>query len=600
MKLVTLHIVLLFQCFVVVSQSDLQIQMLNKNIEWLSNPDTSFYVKSAQKWYKSDSSYRYFGPINNKAKFEGYGEVYYNNGVYKGELKNGFRNGIGSYLWNNGTIYEGGWKNGNKSGYGEVYYSNGNSYCGEWIKDEKSGQGEFCWNTGGWLVGTWYKNHVNGYAESYYPNGDIYKGDFSYSKKSGNGEYYWNNGNYYKGQFYNKTPWIYGELVVSNIDSLIKHDTLFINTDSSLVLVKFKDYEDKLAVIKREVNKYKWNYIYTDLEFDHFEAKQIDGKGSEELFIYTHDENWDSDWPHGGTMWEDTDLLIYNIDDMQEMIELDIHYSDATTDRELSDAYFNQNENEEEHPSNFAIKTLNVLVKTTSKLEFKGDTLIVKKKYLSEYSIDTKEKQGEVDREESMEETYYLLENGKYNSIKLDNQFGVNFPLNSNNLENIKKCKVLYNDSITNSFLVALNQTEYGLVKVYDEFLEWNTIEVEDEFLYAEMKSLDDGATNKLIVHTIKYESDSIMPGWKSESSQTSFYVINLDSVYVMTNHAYLFQGIENTNGKIDTSYIKSELRFKRNKIVIDNIQQKNANKWWHNRKQVVFNLENGIFIMEE
>ena len=90
------------------------------------------------------------------------------------------------------------------------------------------------------------------------------------------------------------------------------------------------------------------------------------------------------------------------------------------------------------------------------------------------------------------------------------------------------------------------------------------------------------------------------MPGWKSESSQTSFYVINLDSVYVMTNHAYLFQGIENTNGKIDTSYIKSELRFKRNKIVIDNIQQKNANKWWHNRKQVVFNLENGIFIREE
>ena len=178
MKLVTLHIILLFQCFVVVSQSDLQIQMLNKNIEWLSNPDTSFYVKSAQKWYESDSSYRYFGPINNKAKFEGYGEVYYNNGVYKGELKNGFRNGIGSYLWNNGTIYEGGWKNGNKSGYGEVYYSNGNSYCGEWIKDEKSGQGEFCWNTGGWLVGTWYKNHVNGYAESYYPNGDIYKGDF--------------------------------------------------------------------------------------------------------------------------------------------------------------------------------------------------------------------------------------------------------------------------------------------------------------------------------------------------------------------------------------------------------------------------------------
>ena len=54
--------------------------------------------------------------------------VNYNNGYYVGEMKNGYRDGIGTYYWNDGDKYSGGWKNGEKHGIGKFTYSNGNEY----------------------------------------------------------------------------------------------------------------------------------------------------------------------------------------------------------------------------------------------------------------------------------------------------------------------------------------------------------------------------------------------------------------------------------------------------------------------------------------
>ena len=63
---------------------------------------------------------------------KGNGTIFYDNGKYEGSLKDGSREGKGTYTFNDGSKYEGDWKNGNREGKGIYYYSNGNKYDGEW------------------------------------------------------------------------------------------------------------------------------------------------------------------------------------------------------------------------------------------------------------------------------------------------------------------------------------------------------------------------------------------------------------------------------------------------------------------------------------
>lgn len=56
------------------------------------------------------------------------------NGLYKGTILNGKRNGKGVYKWNEGKYegdsYEGQFKNDKKCGEGIYYYKSGNTYKG--------------------------------------------------------------------------------------------------------------------------------------------------------------------------------------------------------------------------------------------------------------------------------------------------------------------------------------------------------------------------------------------------------------------------------------------------------------------------------------
>lgn len=52
----------------------------------------------------------------------------YDNGYYVGQMKNGKRDGIGTYYWKSGAKYTGGWKNGGKHGVGKYIYSDGDEY----------------------------------------------------------------------------------------------------------------------------------------------------------------------------------------------------------------------------------------------------------------------------------------------------------------------------------------------------------------------------------------------------------------------------------------------------------------------------------------
>ena len=69
--------------------------------------------------------------------------------TYKGEWKNGERNGLGTlYNEHNEVIYKGEWKNDRKHGMGtsnEGYYG---TYIGEWKNGRKDGIGKMCRDDG--------------------------------------------------------------------------------------------------------------------------------------------------------------------------------------------------------------------------------------------------------------------------------------------------------------------------------------------------------------------------------------------------------------------------------------------------------------------
>lgn len=68
-------------------------------------------------------------------KYQTYDE--FSNGYYRGEEKNGMRNGIGTYVWNSGSSYTGGWLDNEKHGIGKITYENGDYYWGVWEKGKE-------------------------------------------------------------------------------------------------------------------------------------------------------------------------------------------------------------------------------------------------------------------------------------------------------------------------------------------------------------------------------------------------------------------------------------------------------------------------------
>lgn len=66
----------------------------------------------------------------------------FSNGAYVGEKKNGSRNGVGMYVYDNGDLYIGEWRNGEKDGYGFYFYSSQDGlYWGQWENGERNGKG---------------------------------------------------------------------------------------------------------------------------------------------------------------------------------------------------------------------------------------------------------------------------------------------------------------------------------------------------------------------------------------------------------------------------------------------------------------------------
>ena len=106
-----------------------------------------------------------------------YQTVYYNDGVYVSEIKNGKRNGYGTYEWDNGRVYTGYWKNNKANGYGSQTYADGTIYEGEY-KNGKLVSGVIYYSDGGVYEGECNGSKRNGYGTMYYANGNTYTGEF--------------------------------------------------------------------------------------------------------------------------------------------------------------------------------------------------------------------------------------------------------------------------------------------------------------------------------------------------------------------------------------------------------------------------------------
>ena len=117
--------------------------------------------------YESCSFIEYEGEFI-KGSFDGVGIEKWidnkGNNIYIGDYKEGVRNGIGSYLWNDNSLYEGEFINGCFHGFGKYTYSDGSYYIGEWYKSKFNGYGELFTNRRNIYKGTFLKNKKDGFG----------------------------------------------------------------------------------------------------------------------------------------------------------------------------------------------------------------------------------------------------------------------------------------------------------------------------------------------------------------------------------------------------------------------------------------------------
>jgi len=127
--------------------------------------------------------------------------IYYyaNRDVYKGEYKNGKRNGKGILYFGNGNRYEGEWKDDKRNGEGIFYYANGNRYDGEFKDDKINGKGIYYWADGDRYEGEWKDDKRNGKGILYSANGDRYEGEWKDDKVNGKGIFYFVNEDRFEG-----------------------------------------------------------------------------------------------------------------------------------------------------------------------------------------------------------------------------------------------------------------------------------------------------------------------------------------------------------------------------------------------------------------
>jgi len=195
--------------------------------------------------------------LSKKSKLPHYREetnskMYNHGGIYSGELRGGFRDGLGIMKWKDGAIYNGNWSFGRPAGQGKFIFPDGDSYEGKWtyyfskgFENDVVGLGVVLWreNVRDGYKWIWYKKAIcinsprsismtprneeilSRVQEKYilmrasfdklsnevrvsrdpkerrFPDGSMYKGDMQGVKRHGYGKIVWVSGDVYEGEW---------------------------------------------------------------------------------------------------------------------------------------------------------------------------------------------------------------------------------------------------------------------------------------------------------------------------------------------------------------------------------------------------------------
>ena len=130
-----------------------------------------------------------------QGKRQGKGLLTFGNGnAYNGDWLNDQRDGYGTFTFANGNVYQGAVRQNRFSGKGTMTFVSGNKYIGEWINDQANGQGKFYFATGDRYEGAFRNGQFEGVGIFYFKNRDRYVGDWKSSERHGRGKMYFANG----------------------------------------------------------------------------------------------------------------------------------------------------------------------------------------------------------------------------------------------------------------------------------------------------------------------------------------------------------------------------------------------------------------------
>ena len=105
---------------------------------------------------------------------------------YRGAMRDGRAEGLGSYVDADGISYEGEWKNGLMDGHGTLKFAGGDEYFGEMHAGKANGTGRYVDVTGEIFDGYFADGQRNGFGTTTLPNGNSYRSSWHNGKETAN------------------------------------------------------------------------------------------------------------------------------------------------------------------------------------------------------------------------------------------------------------------------------------------------------------------------------------------------------------------------------------------------------------------------------
>ena len=139
--------------------------------------------------------------INKELKYQ---EYKYDNDIFRGYFnKEGQKEGVGVYIFENGNIETGELSNDKLNGIARIKDQTGD-YLGQYLDDKKEGYGTWRFSADGKVYRGQFKNDMrHGYGIQESLNGETYSGQWFEGKCQGYGLIKFANGDEYDGQFKN-------------------------------------------------------------------------------------------------------------------------------------------------------------------------------------------------------------------------------------------------------------------------------------------------------------------------------------------------------------------------------------------------------------